>query len=254
EHDLTGANARARRIDDRRTKESPSETGKRAAFRLATAILMYSFGGRKRDGANGTEFLPPGITEPELLSVCVGPDLDSTTAQACLKDLREQCLYLHYDGARYCFKRDPNITLLIEQETEVVGRDEARVRARIKEMLEERLAGQRTAIVWPPKAGELPDHDASFLVAYMSLEFGSAGGTTREPEALEYFEKCGGRPRDYRNGVGLAVPSDDQIQGLRRAVRYLVAIEQVRAKAKQLNLTDAQKDELKEREATEKST
>ena len=60
------------RIDDRRTKESPSETGKRAAFRLATAILMYSFGGRRRDGANGTEFLPPGITEAELLSVSSG--------------------------------------------------------------------------------------------------------------------------------------------------------------------------------------
>ena len=26
---------------------------------------MYSFG-RPRDGANGTEYLPPGITEPEL--------------------------------------------------------------------------------------------------------------------------------------------------------------------------------------------
>ena len=72
EHDLIGANARARRIDDRRAKESPSETGKRAAFRLATAILMYSFGGRRRDGANGTEFLPPGITGADLLSVSVG--------------------------------------------------------------------------------------------------------------------------------------------------------------------------------------
>src|SRR3989475_13101420 len=67
EHDLIGANARARRIDDRRAKESPPETGKRAAFRLATAILMYSFGGRRRDGANGTELLPPGITEADLL-------------------------------------------------------------------------------------------------------------------------------------------------------------------------------------------
>ena len=112
EHDLIGANARSRRIDERRTKESPSETGKRAAFRLATAILMYSFGGLRRDGANGTAFLPPGITEADLLSVCVGPDLDSTTALACLKELKEQCLYLHFDGVRYCFKKDPNVTLL----------------------------------------------------------------------------------------------------------------------------------------------
>lgn len=106
EHDLIGANARAKRIDERRTKESPSETGKRAASRIATAILMYSFGGLRRDGANGTEFLPPGITEADLLSVCVGPDLDSTTALACLKELKEQCLYLHFDGVRYCFKKD----------------------------------------------------------------------------------------------------------------------------------------------------
>jgi hypothetical protein len=95
EHDLIGANARSRRIDERRTKESPSETGNRTAFRLATAILMYSFGGLRRDGANGTELLPPGITEADLLSVCVGPELDSTTALACLKELKEQCLYLH---------------------------------------------------------------------------------------------------------------------------------------------------------------
>jgi hypothetical protein len=51
----------------------------------------------------------------------------------------------------------------------------------------------------------------------------------------------------------LATPSDDQVEALRRAVRYLIAIEQVRSKAKQLNLTDAQKDQLKERDATEKA-
>jgi hypothetical protein len=52
EHDLIGANARAKRIDERRTKESSSETGKRAASRIATAILMYSFGGLRRDGCD----------------------------------------------------------------------------------------------------------------------------------------------------------------------------------------------------------
>jgi uncharacterized protein len=62
------ANARARRIDERRVKESPSETGRNAAMRLATAILMYSFGGLRRDGAGESEFLPPGITEAELLA------------------------------------------------------------------------------------------------------------------------------------------------------------------------------------------
>src|SRR5437879_5195129 len=171
EHDLVGANARARRIDDRRTKESPSETGKRAAFRLATAVLMYSFGGLRRDGANSSQFLPPGISEADLLSVCVGPDLDSTTALACLKELKEQCLYLHFDGARYCFKKDPNVTLLVEQESNAVARDERQVEDRIKEMLEARITG-RNAVVWKAKSGEIPDKEPYFLIAYMPLDFG----------------------------------------------------------------------------------
>ena len=33
-------------------------------------------------------------------------------------------------GSRYCFKKDPNVTLLIEQEAEAVGRNEKQVRAR----------------------------------------------------------------------------------------------------------------------------
>ena len=40
---------------------------------------------------------------------------------------------------------------------------------------------------------------------------------------------------------------------LRRAVRYLLAIERVKSKAKQHNLTDEQKGQLRERESTEKA-
>jgi hypothetical protein len=215
-------------------------------------MLMYSFGGRRREGGQN-ELLPPGIEEAELMQVCVGPDLDSTTIQACLKELKEQCLYLHFDGARYCFKKDPNVTLLIEQEAEMVARDENRVRVKIREMLDERLAGRRTAILWPSKPGEIPDDDPSFLVAYLPLEFGSMSGHTKDSEAIELLEKGASKPRNFRNGIGLAVPSEDQIEILRRAVRYLLSIESVQAKGKQLNLTDAQKAQLRERESTERA-
>ena len=72
---------------------------------------------------------------------------------------------------RYCFKKDPNVTLLVEQEAEAVARDESRVRSRIKQMIEERLAGQRAAIVWPVKSADVPDKDPRFLIAYLSLDF-----------------------------------------------------------------------------------
>jgi len=253
EHDLIGANARARRIDNRRAKENPSEALRRPATRLATAILMYSFGGLRREGGKEGELLPPGITEAELLAVCVGPDLDSTTAQACLKELNEQCLYLHFDGARYCFKKDPNVTLLIEQEADIVGRDDKRVRTRIKEMIEARLAGHRNAIVWPDQPSGIDDNEPQFLVAYLPLEFAGKPKASQEADAKEMLEKSGERPRKFRNGLCLAIPAGEQVEILRRAVRYLLAIEAVKNKAKQLNLTDEQRSQLRERESTEQA-
>ena len=252
EHDFVGANARARRIDERRAKEFPTEAIKRPAMRVATAILMYSFGGLRREGAKETETLPPGISEADLLAICVGPSLDSTTVMACLKELKEQCLYLHFDGVRYCFKKDPNVTLLVEQEAEVVARDEDLVHDKIKEMLEARLAGHNVYI-WPSKSGEVPDKEPAFIVAYLPLEFASETKADKQAIATNILENYGDKPRSYRNGIGLAIPSSDQVEILRRAVRYLVAIERVKTKAKQHNLTDEQRSQLRERESTEKA-
>jgi hypothetical protein len=214
---------------------------------------MYSFGGVRREGGGEGDLLPPGIIEAELLAPCVGPDLDSTTALACLKELREQCLYLHYDGARYVFKKDPNVTLLLEQEADIVGRDDKLVREQIKEMLEERLAGHRSAIVWPEKPGDIPDKQPFFQIGYLPLELAGKPGVEQDNIAREIFEKYGDRPRQFRNGLGAAVPSADQVEGLRRAVRYVLAAGRVDKNAKKLNLTQDQRSQLRERASTEAS-
>jgi hypothetical protein len=138
-------------------------------MRRATAILMYYFGGLSREGPDKTELLPAGITEADLMSVCVGPDLDSTTVQACLKQLKDNCLYLPFDGVRYCFKKDPNITLLVEQEAEAVGRVEEAVRGEIYEMLETRLAGHNVE-VWPANSGAVPARSARFAIAFRAVK------------------------------------------------------------------------------------
>jgi hypothetical protein len=252
EHDLIGSNSRARRIDERRAKEIPAEAIKRPAMRVATAILMYSFGGLRRDGETEAEVLPPGITQADLLSVCVGPDIDSNTVIACLKELKDNCLYLHFDGIRYCFKKDPNVTLLVEQEAEAVARDEGAVHDKIKEMLEARLAGHNVEL-WPANSGAVPDKLPYFLVAYMPLDFAAMPKADRQAAAKEIFENHGDKPRLFRNGLALAVPNSDQIEILRHAVRYMLSIERVKTKATQHNLTNEQKSQLREREATEKA-
>ena len=253
EHDFVGANARTRRIDDRRAREVTAEAGRRPATRLATTMLLYSFGGLRRAAGDDGDLLPPGIGEADLLDVGIGPDLDGTTAQACLKELREQCLYLHFDGVRYRFKKDPNVTLLVEQEADAVARDEAGVRARILALIDERLAGRLSAVVWPAKSGKVPDRDAQFLIAYLPIEFAAVSAAEQQEKAQEICEQYDSRPREFRNGLGLAVPAADQVEVLRRAVRYLIAIERVDSRWREHNLTDTQKSQLRERRATERA-
>jgi hypothetical protein len=257
--DIDGPNARAKRIDERMARETPALASVKPATRLATAILLYSFGGLRREGSGDAETLPPGVTESELLSACVGPDLDNITATAVLSELRNACLYLHYDGVRYCFKKDPNVTKLIEDAEQSVSREEAQakgrgpVRDKTKEMLDARLAGHHTAVVWPAKSQDVPDEDPRFLVAYLPLEFAGESKADQERQAKELQAKYGDRPRRFRNGLGLAIPDKKEIEALRRAVRYLLAIERVDAKKQQLRLTKDQLDQLKERKRTEEA-
>jgi hypothetical protein len=247
--DLCGPNARARRIDERLARENPALVGVRPATRLATAIFAYSFGGLQR--GEGDEALPAGVTESELLASVVGPDLDNITATAALAELRNQCLYLHHDGVRYAFKKDPNVTKLIEDEEQQVARKPEEVRQRIKEMLIQRLQGQRAAIVWPGRSADIPDEDPAFLVGYLPLEYAGETKAAQERRAKELLEKYGERPRKYRNGVGLAIPQRDQIEPLRRATRYLMAIKRIDDKKGQLRLNRDQVQQLNERKRTE---
>jgi hypothetical protein len=79
------------------------------------------------------------------------------------------------------------------------------------------------------------------------------GDAAQVRQAQEFLAQYGDRPRRYRNGLGLAVPERGQVEPLRRAARYLKAIERVRTKRQQLNLTTAQMAQLKEREDAEKA-
>lgn len=249
--DIAGPNARAKRIDERLAKETPAMANVHPAQRLATAILAFSFGGLKR--GEGGESLPPGVNETDLLSACIGPDLDSVTANSVLSDLRNSCLYLHYDGVRYCFKKDPNVTKLIEDAEQEVARDPSSIRDRIKEMLEGRLAGKAEAVVWPATSQDLPDKEPRFLVGYLPLEVAGKSVPQQEEIAKAVLSKCGDAPRQYRNGVSLAMPDKKPLEALRRATRYLMAVDRVDSKKSQHKLTKDQTEQLKERRRTEEA-
>ena len=257
--DIEGPNGRAKKIDDRLGKENPALANLKPARRLATALLLYSFGGLRREGGSEGETLPSGVTESELLASVVSPDLDRMTASAILGELRRTCLYLHFDGTRYCFKKDPNVTKLIEDAEQEVTREEAHgkgegpVRGRIKQMLEERLAGHRSDFIWQDKSMDIPDKEPHFLLDFLPLEFAGLAKKDQERQAIDLFSNYGNHPRLYRNGVGLVIPDKKQLEPLQRAVRYLIATERVEARKAQYHLSKEHSDQLKERQRTEKT-
>lgn len=251
--DIEGPNARAKRIDDRLSREMPALSSVRPATRIATAVFMYSFGGLRREGDKEGETLPPGVGEAELLAACVGPELDHITANAVLAELRNTCLFLHYDGVRYCFKKDPNVTKLIEDAEQEVARHPEEVRDRIRQMLNQRLAGHHHAIIWPEKSLDVPDAEPAFLLAYLPLEFAGESKAEQQRIGKELLLQYGDKYRRYRNGLGLAIPDRKQIEILWQAVRYLLAIERIEGRKKQFRLLKDQDDQLKERRRTEES-
>lgn len=255
--DIEGPNARAKLIDQRMASETPALASIRPATRLSTAILLYSFGGLRREDDDEEKTLPPGVTESELLSACVGPGFDSLTAKAVLGELKNHCLYLHYDGVRYCFKKDPNVTKLIEDAEQEVSREDVRrkeqgpVHEKIKEMLEKRLAGHHDAVIWPKQSQDISDEEPRFIIGYLPLSFANLKKSEQEQQAIEFLTNFGSRQRKYRNGLGLAIPDKKHIESLRRAVRYLLAIERVESRKNQYRLTKEQRDQLRERNRTE---
>jgi len=121
-------------------------------------------------------------------------------------------------------------------------------------MLEERLAGHHAAIAWPASSGEIPDEEPRFQIAYLSLDIATKPPTEKETLAREFLEKCGSKPRLYKNGLALAIPAADQTESLRREVRYFIAVDRVSKAAHRHHLTKEQADELRERRSTHESS
>lgn len=250
EHDFIGANARVKRIDNQLADQNPSLASVRPAMRLATTILMYSFGGLPREERG--EPLPSGVSERELLEVCLSPEIDNLTAQSVLKRLRDECLYLHYDGVHYCFKTIANVNMILEGEAENVKSLE--INEFIKKELETRIGrATNAAIIWPEESNKIPNAEPRFLLGYLPLEFSEKKEGEKDQRAVELLTQCGALPRRFRNGIGLAISDRRQIEGLRRSAKYILAVERVRSKKGSYKLTKDQMEQLREREQTEKS-
>jgi hypothetical protein len=231
---LTGA-AGTKRIDERIGRDAPALERLRVGTRVATSIMLLSFGGQREDQR--------GALEREVVEATLVPSLDANNVREALRDMeREALLYLHHRGARYRFDTVANINSLIRGEREGLSVEE--VLARVREELERGLqqgADRHEIVVWPDTSAQVRDDGGRFRIVYLPPDWSPAS----MPLGAAVLTH-GTAQRLYRNSLAFARPVAATFDAARQAARTLMAIERLLA-AGRVTLTREQRDDLSER-------
>jgi hypothetical protein len=231
--DITGPEARVRDVDRRIATDSPAYERLRVGTRSASAIMLYSFGGRTGEDR--------GVLESELVQALVTPELDRNVITACLHDLRDELLYLHYTGRRYRFEPKPNLNLMIHETSQGFDPDEVleRIKAELVRLLTPAGDG---AVLWPPDPAAIPDREPLFRLVYLPP-------TAADDAAANAKTVIDERSRVYRNALAFAVPSRSGLERARTLARLVLALDSLlrEARAGRLAIEREQADELEER-------
>lgn len=213
--DLIGRKAKVKAVDNRIAQDAPALSLLKAGTRLASAILLYSFGARGGEDR--------GVVEQEVTAACLSPGLDRNTITATLSDLREQLLYLHYVGRRYRFETKANLNKLVADEEGKIAADD--VLDKIRTDLSKSLQNSRGKVVlWPKDSMAISDHIPQFSVVYLNPDWAEKNSDTVLTEALTWLEQRGNDKREYKNALAFVVPNKAQIDKARKGARNALAI------------------------------
>ncbi|MEO9027328.1 MAG: DUF499 domain-containing protein, partial [Ktedonobacteraceae bacterium] len=241
--DLIGPNAGARSVDQLLIHESPHLQAYLPGTRLATAALLYSFGGSSQ--------IERGVFESELLSACLAPGLERNVLEMALSDLNERLLYLHRHELRYRFETQPNLNKMISDEKQRRNEEEieTRLRTEFSTELSKGIGTAREAVIWPDEPLKVRDRLEEHQIVYLSPMWLNANPDLekQEREKKRYIEECGNIPRQYKNGLTLAVPDARMVQEAENAVRMIMTLELLQSQSTQRQLTAQQNAELVER-------
>ncbi|MEU5435433.1 DUF499 domain-containing protein [Streptomyces sp. NPDC020719] len=231
--DVTSDGAGSAKVDRALGADSPMIAQLRVGTRVASAIMLYSFGAREGEDR--------GVLETDLVRSVLVPGLTRNIVVSALHDLREEELYLHYTGRRYRFEPTPNLTKLVRDEGAKLSSKE--VLTEVRGELEKQLQGTKGVALWPDAPSGIADERPLFTVAYLHPDWSEGS----YPQA-KFIEQAGkGSPRRYRNGLALVLPDKNQFDLVRHAVRLRLAADALLAKARQYNFSAEQIEELREK-------
>lgn len=213
--DLIGRKAKVKAVDNRIAQDAPALASLKVGTRLASGILLYSFGVR-----NGED---RGVVEQEVIAACLAPGLDRNTITATLSDLREQLLYLHYVGRRYRFETKPNLNKLVADEEGKIAVDDVLEKIRVD--LSKSLQNSRGKVVlWPKDSMAIADHVPQFSIVYLNPDWAEKSPEVTSGEALNWLEQRGKDKREYKNAIAFVVPNKVQMDKARKGARTALAI------------------------------
>jgi hypothetical protein len=236
--DISGRKAKVKTIDNRLANDAPAIANLKLGTRLATAILLYSFGAKMGEDR--------GVMEQEIAAACLTETLDRTTITAALSDLREELLYLHYIGKRYRFETKPNLNKLIaDEESKISSEDSLQV---IREQLETGLKGGKGEIIlWPKDSSRIPDNLTKFIVTYLDGSWAEKNPETLQEALMNWVEYRGNSKRTYKNCLAFVVPHRLQMDKARTSARTYAAIASLLDQKNKYKFSGEDLSELKEK-------
>ncbi len=222
--DITSADSGAKKVDrNLGSAYLPYSLG----TKCATTIFLYSFSG-------GHE---KGITLQELKLNCAEPSHPSSIIVEVVEQLKGSLFYISDHGL--FFTNQPNLNRIHMQKEENI--EERNIEIEERKLLEEKISKRDKKFqiyIWPEKTKDIPDTRELKLIILKDYS---------KEICVEFLERCGDRPRVYRNTLIFLCPSSQENKTyFRKIIKKKLAWELIK-RDPVLNLNEKQKKEVEER-------
>lgn len=204
-------------LEDRR--RGGEVAGNRVAVGLATTAFLNSFGAEKVVGASA----------PQMLIGVGRPGLSRGVIEDVRDALKDAAWYMRYEGGRYRFTTEPNLSRVIVEREGAIGDDH------IIELLNNALT--KVAPSQPPwrvehrvdESSDLPD-EARLILGVIDYDHTIGNGLTASTKAHAetVLTQRGPAGRINKNAIALAVADENALSKARATARTLAAMNDLR--------------------------
>lgn len=197
-----------------------------------------------------------GLEDRRVKLGCVMPGESPAIFGDALRRLAAAATYLYQDGQRSWYSTHPTVTKLAEERAEALKREPEKVAKELERRLHDDLAHKgkfsrihpmtstkADVLLTSTNAYVLDDRDACLVVLSANHPYGKGNGSEAETAAKEILERCGNRPRQYRNTLVFLAVDRVRWQDLDEALRKYLAWASILGKEEEKKKKEKEKKE-----------